>query len=132
MGQSAGIGPEAPAGTGRGVDGGATVVGGAAAAASTASAGAAAAVIEHVGQAGGPSVAAAAGSGGPAEAGVAAGGAPSIDVGNPMETDEDKVGGGSTRSVSSQANGETVDARSTPGSEHELAESKPVKEGEGV
>ena len=49
-----------------------------------------------------------------------------------METDEDKVGGGSTRSASSQANGETVDAMNTPGSEHELAESEPVKGGEGV
>ena len=131
-GHSVGIGPEDPAGTGRGDDVGAAVVGGAAAAASTAGAGPAAEVNEHVGQEGGPRVAGAVGSGGPAEAGAAADVVPSINVGNPAEPDEDKDRGASTRSESSQANVKTVDTGSTPGGEHELAESKPDKESEGV
>ena len=77
-------------------------------------------------------MAGAVGSGGPAEAGAADDVAPSIDVGNPAEPDGDKDRGESTRSESSQANVKTVDTGSTPGGEHELAEVKPDKEGEGI
>ena len=120
--QAVGIGPETPAGSGRGIDGGAAAVGGAAAAVSTGNAGAAAVVVEHVGQTGEPSGATAAGSGEPAAAEGAASGVSPVDSSNLMEKEKDEVGGGSARSASSQVNDEPVNATDARGSDHELAE----------
>ena len=85
-----------------------------------------------MGQAGVPCASGAAGSGGLAEAGAVEDVVPTPDVDKREAPDGGKDRGVDTRGESSQANVKTVDTGSTPKGEHELAEVKLDKEGEGV
>ena len=78
-------------------------------------------VIEHVGQTGEPSGAAAAGSGEPVAAVKTTSGESPAGVSNLRENEKDEVGSGSARSASSQVNGEPANATNARGSDHELA-----------